>query len=150
MYERIMVGIDDSPSSDKVLAAAIGLAKRCGAQLRLCHALDETPLAQNFARVALPDGVAPIEASLRATAMQFLEKAAVEARQAGLVVDVDVVESEREHAAELLDRAATDWVADLLVVGAHGPRGVARFFTGGIAEQLAGKAKTSLLIVRIE
>ena len=25
MYERIMVGIDDSPSSDKVLAAAIGL-----------------------------------------------------------------------------------------------------------------------------
>ncbi len=148
MYKRIMVGVDDGFESGDVLRSAIELANKFGAQLALCHALDETPLAQHGARVALPDGVAPIEASLRATALEFVNKAADIARAAGLDVEIRIIESEHEHAAELLAKAASDWQADLLVVGTHSRRGMARFLVGSVAEQLVGKASTSLLLVR--
>ena len=148
MYKRIMVAIDDSFAMDQVLSSAIELANKFGAKLAHCHALDETPLAQHGARVALPDGVAPVEASLRAGAMEFLEKAADTVRAAGVEVEIRIVESEHEHTAELLAKAASDWHADLLVVGTHNRRGVARFFVGSVAEQLVGKASTSLLLVR--
>ena len=148
MYERIMVGIDDDTAANQVLPSAIALAAKFGARLALCHALDATPLAQSFARVALPDGVAPVEASLRATAMEFLEAAAAKVREASVLVEVIVVESECSHAADLLLKAASDWRADLLVVGGHKSSGVARLLVGGLAEQLASKSDISLLLVR--
>ncbi len=148
MYARIMVGIDDSFAAGNVLTSAIELALKFQAKLALCHALDDTPLAQQFARVALPDGVASVEASLRATAMEFLERAAAQARQAGLEVEIQVVESERDNAAELLARAATAWQADLLVVGAHAHGSMTRLFASGVGEKLVGIAPSALLLVR--
>ena len=148
MYTRIMVGIDDGFAAGKVLSSAIEMALRFGAKLALCHALDDTPLAQQFARVALPEGLAPVEASLRATAMEFLDRAAAQAREAGLEVDIQVIESEHEDAAELLARAATAWQADLLVVGAQAQGSMARLFAGGIGGKLVGIAPSALLVVR--
>ena len=50
MYQRIMVAIDSNFASGKVLDTGIEMARRFGAQLALCHALDDTILAQQFAR----------------------------------------------------------------------------------------------------
>ena len=60
MYARIMAGIDDQFATSTVFATALALARQFDAKLALCHALDQTPLAQHGARVALPDGVAPV------------------------------------------------------------------------------------------
>ena len=150
MYARIMAGIDDQFATNKVFATAVQLARTLGSRLALCHALDETPLAQHAARAALPDGVAPIVASLRATALEFLDKAAAVAREAGVDVEVKVIESERESAAELLARAAEEWRADLLIVGASASHGVGRLLAENVATRLAAKAPTTLLLVRHE
>lgn len=37
MYKRIMVAVDESFMTDKVLSTAIELAKASGAQLVICH-----------------------------------------------------------------------------------------------------------------
>ncbi len=148
MFTRIMVGIDDSFATGNVLSSAIEMALKFGAKLALCHALDDTPLAQQFARVALPAGVAPVEASLRATAMEFLDQAAEKAREAGVEVEIQVIESEHDDAAELLARAASAWRADLLVVGAKAHGSMTRFFAGGMGGKLVGIAPTALLVVR--
>ena len=57
MYQRIMVAIDSNFASGKVLDTGIEMARRFGAQLALCHALDDTILAQQFARVAKRDAL---------------------------------------------------------------------------------------------
>lgn len=148
MYQRIMAAIDGNYQESRVLAMAVETARRFEAKLALCHALDDTLLAQQFARVALPDGVSPIEASLRSGAREFLEQAADLARGQGVEAEILLVDSESEHVPELLARAAADWRADLIVVGAHGSQGVERLFGGSLAEQLARKAAVSLLLVR--
>ena len=148
MYRRIMVAIDGSDLPSPVLEAAMEMAERFEAKLALCHALDDTILAQQFARVALPDGVSPIEASLRDGARAFLEQAAKIAQERGIDTDIVLVDSESEHVPALLARAAADWQAELLVVGGHGSQGVGRLLGGSVAEQLARKGSVSLLLVR--
>jgi len=148
MYQRIMAAIDSNFAENRVLDTAVEVARRFGAKLALCHALDETLLAQQFARVALPDGVAPIENSLRSGAMEFLTQAAASVREKGIEPEIRLVDSESEHVPEMLARAAAEWQADLLVVGSHGSQGVERLLGGSVAEQLVRKAGISLLLVR--
>ena len=148
MYQRIMVAIDSNFACGKVLDTGIEMARRFGAQLALCHALDDTLLAQQFARVVLPDGISPIENSLRSGATEFLVQAADIARDKGVEAEIRLVESETEHVPELLIRDAAAWQADLLIVGMHASQGVGRLLGGNVAEQLARKAGVSLLLVR--
>lgn len=148
MYQRIMAAIDGNYQESRVLDTAVEMARRFAAKLALCHALDDTILAQQFARVALPDGISPIEASLRSGAREFLKQAADVARERGVEAEILLVDSESEHVPELLVRAAADWGADLLVVGLHGSQGVERLLGGSIAGQLTRKAAVSLLLVR--
>ena len=61
-----------------------------------------------------------------------------------------LVESEEKHVSDMLIEAASEWQADLLVVGTHGRRGIERFFVGSVAERLVRKGQTSLLLVRSE
>ena len=44
--------------------------------------------------------------------------------------------------------AATQWSADLIVVGTHGRRGFERLLVGSVAENLVRIATCSLLLVR--
>ena len=148
MYQRIMVAIDSNFAAGKVLDTGIEMARHFRAQLALCHALDDTILAQQFARVVLPDGISPIENSLRSGATEFLTQAAEIARGRGVETEIRLVDSETEHVPELLARAAAEWQADLLIVGLHASQTVQRLLGGSIAEQLARKAGVSLFLVR--
>ncbi len=148
MYQGIMAAIDSNFATSPVLEAAIQVAGKFGARLVLCHALDETILSQNTAQVVFPDGVRPIEDSLRSDAEAFLKDAAKLARQRGVETDIRLVESESENVPEMLTRAAKELQADMLVVGARQSQGVGRLLGGSVAEQLARKAAVSLLLVR--
>lgn len=98
--------------------------------------------------MVFPDGVRPIVDSLRSDAEAFLNEAAALARQRSVETDVLLIESETEHVPEMLIRAAKEWQADLLVVGARQSQGVGRLLGGSVAEQLARKATVSLLLVK--
>ena len=148
MYQRIMVAIDSNFAAGKGLDTGIEMARRFGARLALCHALDDTMLAQQFARVVLPDGITPIENFLRSGATEFLVQAADMARAKGIEAEIRLIDSETEHVPELLARDAVAWQADLLIVGMHASQGVGRLLGGSVAEQLARKAGVSLLLVR--
>ena len=148
MYQRIMVAIDSNFAAGKVLDTGIEMARNFGARLALCHALDDTILAQQFARVVFPDGISPIEDSLRSGATEFLSQAAEIARGRGIETEIRLVDSETEHVPELLSRAAAEWQADLLIVGMHASQAVERLLGGSVAQQLVRKAGISLFLVR--
>ena len=148
MYQRIMVAIDDSFATSNVLATAIEMAKLSAASLAICHAVDETLFAQKMGEIMLSNSVSAIENNLRGEAKAFLEQAAEVARTAGVAVETRLIASEAKQVADMLAEAASEWRADLLVVGSHGKRGLDRFFVGSVAGRLVQKARTSLLLVR--
>ena len=149
MYQRIMVAIDDSFATSNVLATAIEMAKLSAASLAICHAVDETLFAQRMGEIMLSNSVTAIENNLRGEAQSFLDQAAGLARDAGVVVETRLIASEAKQVADMLAQAASEWHADLLVVGSNdGKRGLDRFFVGSVASRLVQKARTSLLLVR--
>ncbi len=150
MYKRIMVAVDAGFMTDQVLATAIELAKAAGAELAICHAVDETIFAQRNMEMLLPNSVGKAEYKMRLGAQGFLGKAAETARAAGIEAEIKLVESEEKHVSDMLADVSAEWRADLLVVGTHGRRGVERFFVGSVAERLVRKVETSLLLVRGE
>jgi nucleotide-binding universal stress UspA family protein len=97
----------------------------------------------------LPNSVGKTEARLRLGAQGFLGRLPRGTR-GRLEVEIRLVESEQKHVSDMLIDAASEWQADLLVVGTHGRRGIERFFVGSVAERLVRKGRTSLLLVRGE
>ena len=150
MYKRIMVAVDESFMTSKVLGTAIEIAKSNGAKLAICHAIDETIFANREVEMMMPNSVGKAEYRLRLGAQGFLGKAADTARAAGVEVEIKLVESEQKHVSDMLADTSAEWQADLLVVGTHGRRGMERYFVGSVAERLVRKAGTSLLLVRGE
>jgi nucleotide-binding universal stress UspA family protein len=150
MYKRIMVAVDDSFMTSQVLTAAVELARRTDAQVAICHAIDETILAQREVAMMLPNSVGKTEARMRMGAQGLLGRLAEMARAAGIEAEIMLVESEQKHVSDMLIDAATEWQADLLIVGTHGRRGIERFFVGSVAERLVRKSQVSLLLVRGE
>lgn len=148
MYKRIMAAVDDSPATSKVLNSSIELAKLCNARLAVCHAIDVTLLAHGEASIMLSNSIGEVQANLRDSAYEFLDKAVARVRESGLEPEVMVVDSEHDDEAEILAKAAADWQADLLIVGASGRRGVGGFFVGSVAEKLVRRAAMSQLLVR--
>ena len=50
MYQRILVPVDGSPTSNAGLAEAIKLAKLTGARVRVLHAVDEMQIGRASCR----------------------------------------------------------------------------------------------------
>jgi nucleotide-binding universal stress UspA family protein len=66
-------------------------------------------------------------------------------RAAGFKADARVVENEIRTG--ILD-VATEWQADLIVMGSHGKKGLRKFLLGSVTEFVARHAPCSVLIVR--
>ena len=80
MYKRIMVAVDESFMTSQVMRAAVELAKASGAHLAICHAIDETILAQRELAMMLPNSVGKTEARLRLGRVLWRLQKADEAR----------------------------------------------------------------------
>jgi len=150
MYKRILVAIDDSFMTQRVLAEATALAKAHGAALCIAHAIDETILAHSNVESLAPTPIGEVESHLRQAAGAFLEKAAESVRAQGITPELKVVDSEKKHVSEILADTAEAWQADLLILGTHGRRGLERLFVGSVAERVVRRATCSVLLVRGE
>jgi nucleotide-binding universal stress UspA family protein len=138
--EKILVGLDDSPRSSDVLAAAKQLAQQSGARLVLVHA------------VGLPSGIPPEYYVYPPTQLpEVLE------RDARRVLEKYARELPAEMIAALRPRVGTSWNAicelaryeavDLIVIGSHGYGGIDRVL-GTTAARVVNHADCSVLVVR--
>jgi nucleotide-binding universal stress UspA family protein len=145
MYKRILVPVDGSPTSLKALDAAINMAKESGGQLRLLHLREEMaylsydPYGSYYAELL---NVA------REAGVKILADGVAVAQLAGVAADSSLIEELGEGLGEAVATAASDWKADLIVVGTHGRRGVGRLFLGSGAEQVIRMAPIPTLVIR--
>jgi nucleotide-binding universal stress UspA family protein len=146
MYQRILVPVDGSATSNAGLAEAIKLAKLTGAQLRLIHVIDEMPFLMNA------EGYGPLSgdllATLKETGENILQQARMLVKDNDIAVDTALFESLTGRLSDRVAEQAKEWNADLIVLGTHGRRGMNRMLLGSGAEQILRTAPVPVLLVR--
>ncbi|RFO94657.1 universal stress protein [Rhodoferax lacus] len=146
MYQRILVPIDGSITSNRGLDEAIKLAKLMGASLRLIHAADALTFSTGFEPYGVyHDQVIP---QMRATGHRILKKAEARAEGEGVKADSVLREDLGTQVSDTVIAQAKEWKADLIVIGTHGRRGIGRWLMGSDAEQIVRKAPVPVLLVR--
>jgi nucleotide-binding universal stress UspA family protein len=140
MFKTIVVGADDSPTAAQAVAAAMDLARFCGAQLHIVTAY-KPERARPPREQGLPE---ELRYSLaQHPADRLLEHLASMARSASLE---PIVHAAAGEPADSLTTIAAQEGADLIVVGNKGMKG-ARRVLGSVPNDVAHKASCSVLIV---
>jgi len=138
----ILVCVDFSPITSKVLEWAGEEAKRFGARVELVHVVEETMprLAQEMLNLdTLYDSLREVtQKRLRDLASDMEKTFAVE-------VSTRILKGEPFDA--ILDHVEAIR-PDLVVVGAHGKKGVKRILLGSVSEKIARKSPVDVVIVK--
>ncbi len=146
MYKRILVAIDGSPTSERALEEAMGLARALGAQLRLVHAVDE--VTWNWEG----EWINPQELwdAMAKGGKALLDARVERVKAAGLEADSQLIEitTAGQRLSEAIVQAAESWPADLIVAGTHGRRGLSHLLLGSVAEGIVRVASKPVLLVR--
>jgi nucleotide-binding universal stress UspA family protein len=150
MFEQVMVAVDGSPTSNRGLKAAIGLAVDQRAALTVVHVVDTA------AGVAYAGDISYVPASyvddllddLRTNGKRVLAKAEAAARAAGVEVRSLLVEAKGGGVADAIVATSRKLRADVIVLGTHGRRGIGRMFMGSDAESIVRQATMPVLLVR--
>lgn len=145
MYERILVPVDGSPTSNQGLSEAIKLAKLTGARMLLLHAMD---LAAVSVTPEAGAAVASLYEAMRESGEEILARCKETVQTAGIAVETVLLDTLTSRVSDLVVDEARKWHADLIVIGTHGRRGVGRFLLGSDAEQIVRTAPVPVLLVR--
>jgi nucleotide-binding universal stress UspA family protein len=138
---KILMGVDDSKYAGDILHAIVTQRRAENTEVLVLHVLQ--PVGPPPPQMA--PGYAPELEAEREAARALVERIAAELRAAGFQAKTLVgVGDIREG---IID-TATDWHADLIVLGSHGLRGMQRFLLGGVSEFVVRHAQCSVEIVR--
>lgn len=145
----VVCGVEDGERDVKALMIAAMLAERLQGTLHAIHAYSEHPIAPGvpfapgLAPAAVPPEVAasPPESELKSHGVELLGDAMA---RAGVVGERRVMHGDP---TEVLDHAAKEADARLIVVGTHGQGNIAAAFLGSVSRRLASRAHTPVLVV---
>lgn len=139
--DRVLCPTDFSEFSATALDYAASFAASYGSHLRVLHVVTPFPITAPYLDVP---GTAGLYETASTQAREALAAEATRAARPGLSVDVEAREGLAVH--EIL-ASATDWPADLLVMGTHGRGGFERLVLGSVAEKVLRKAPCPVLAV---
>jgi nucleotide-binding universal stress UspA family protein len=146
MYERIMVAVDGSQAARCALDEAVKLAQAMRAEVLAVCVVAHLPQM-----VDIGGGLAE-DSRVSQAVTDAATNALGEARElfAGkhVVGTVRAIDSYGESIAQVLTRAASEFDADLIVMGTHGRTGVKRLLLGSVAESLLRETTVPLLLMK--
>ncbi len=142
MFKRILVPVDGSNPSTKALTVALLVARESAGRIRILHTLDELALLAGY---EYNGELLPI---VRKAADKLLQDSMEAAKAASVPADSRLIEAPGRRLGDVVADEAKAWEADLVVVGTHGRRGVARVLLGSGAEQVVRAAAVPVLTIR--
>lgn len=146
MYKHILVPVDGSEPSRNALRTAISLAKEVGARIRLVHVVDNTAYLTGYDATGGANG--ELLAAVRDGGFQILKESAAAVIAEGVEVDHLLVDDVSGRLGDLVAKVATQFGADLIVVGTHGRSGPSRLLLGSGAEQIIRLSPVPVLVTR--
>ena len=144
MYKRILVALDGSLSASLALEEALKLAQADDATLMVACVVSHD-------LCDLVGGVIGEEAGEEAGdagAHRQLDHARDLCERSGVQCITQIIDAHGASIPGALMQAAQAFEADLIVMGAHGPRGVRRHLIGSVAETVLRSSHVPVLTVR--
>ncbi len=145
MYQRILVPVDGSPTSERGVREAIKLARAQESRLLFLHVLDDYPVLQ---QVTSQGSLDQMLKDLRHAGLDVLAGARHEAEQVGVHCETLLREVTGKRVADIIIDQVGQHHCDLIVLGTHGRRGLARLTMGSDAEQVVRISPVPVLLVR--
>lgn len=145
MYQRILVPLDGSATSQCGLREAIGFAGGQNATLFFLHVVDDFSMLVEMTSVRSYEEMLK---GLRQYGLEVLAKARHAAEEAGIHCESLMREVTNERVADVIVDQAKQHACDLIVMGTHGRRGFSRIAMGSEAEQVARTSPVPVLLVR--
>ena len=139
---RILVAHDFSETADYALGYARGIAEKFGARITVVHVTDADVFSYPDAFLANFDGTAEAEQVAIETLARVVEKS----RDAKVEIEAAV---RRGSASNAIATIASEIRADLIVMGTHGRRGIARAALGSVAETVVRVSTCPVLTVHL-
>jgi nucleotide-binding universal stress UspA family protein len=148
---RVLIPLDGTALAEQALEPAAALARAAGAEVTVMRVVKPV-LPRDYLGeggvAGLTNALAKIEARqerLRAQAATYLDETAAKLRAAGLAVRTEVAVEERPAQA-ILETARRGF--DLIALGTHGRRGLARLLLGSVADKVLRGADVPVLLHR--
>ena len=141
---KLLVGVDLSESTDKVVEKAAQIAAALGAQVYVLHVADPEPDLVGYAMDP--------KASRDALAKQFhiehcgVQAAAEKMRAAGLDATGLLVQGET---VTTILRKAAELDSDMIVVGSHGRGAMYQLLVGSVSEGVLHKSDRPVIVVPV-
>lgn len=143
---KILLAIDDSKFSEAAVEAVTRQATPQETEVRVLHVIEPIPI--------YPDGQAwrygpealHVSDEQRKEAEGLVARAGDSLREKNFKVMTAV---EVGNPKVVIIDSATEWHADLIVMGSHGRKGLSRFFMGSVSEAVVRHAPCSVQIVRV-
>jgi nucleotide-binding universal stress UspA family protein len=148
MYERILLAVDGSSTSDAALRHAAGLVRDAATRLRVVHVVDSPYDYPDVMYGHVAGDLDDLRAAWRKVGEEILDRARAALRATGIEPEAALLETEGRRVGAAIVDEARRWRADLVVVGTHGRRGLDRLLLGSVAEGVARTAPTAVLLVR--
>ena len=138
-YSRILIAVDGHENSLLVAKKGIELSHKLNASAALLFVVDTAKAMGN-----IEAGIMPQEALiiLKKEAQQTLDQLAA------MYNGKDVVKFMPEgHPAEDIIKTAINWEADLIIVGTHGKKGIAKFLSSHVSDYVLHHAKVPVMLI---
>ena len=139
---KILVALDTTVADIPVIEHARSLAKAYGAKLRLVHVAAPPPDFVGYE--AGPQYIRDVRAEELKHEHSELLRWREELLAAGIETDMRLVMG---PTVETLAEEADSFPADLIIMGSHGRRGLARLFIGSVSEGVLKEHRWPLLVI---
>jgi nucleotide-binding universal stress UspA family protein len=147
MYQRILVPVDGSATSERGLREAVKLASGQSTRLLLLHVVDDYTMLMETTSAASYDEMLR---GLRHYGLDVLNKAKHIAEEAGVHSETLLREVTGKRIEDVIVEQVNMHNCDLIVMGTHGRRGFSRLALGSAAEGVARHSTVPVLLVRYE
>lgn len=146
---RVLLAVDGSSCSEAAVDDLITRFRPDQTEVKVVHAVEwmkEMPLCFRFAEgPGAGRDVVKYREECFARARELVDGIAGRLAFKGFHTSVSCPDADPRHA---IIESATNWPADLIVVGSHGRRGVDRILLGSVAEWVVRHSPCSVEVVR--
>jgi nucleotide-binding universal stress UspA family protein len=143
-YEKILVATDGSKYSIAAASEAIGIAKRCGAELFIVSVVP-TEASSPFDIVHSEMQHEMIAQKEFRDGEKNVNDLLVTAKQEGVTVAGNIIQG---RPYEVIVEHSREKGVDLIVMGSHGRTGMERLLMGSVTERVVGNADCPVLVVK--
>jgi nucleotide-binding universal stress UspA family protein len=150
MYKSMLVPTDGSKLSVKAVAAAISLAKACGAKVTFLHVMPNYREYVNQRYVLPLSLAAPVEKKLQKEAVARSKQIVEDTRAQAVAAGVESAAVSVVHASpyEAIVKQATKSRCDLIVMASHGRKGLEGLLLGSETTKVLVHCKVPVLVIR--